>query len=88
MRATSSGRSKGAGDWNFTQRAAYITKWAYQAQHLFLGFDSDVDAQRRLSEIGGGVDIDLVREVLPTLGEFEFLYINRGERTMCKILAT
>lgn len=86
-RILTKGRSKGAGDWNFTQRAAYITKWAYQAQHLFLGFDNDVDAQRRLSEIGGGVDVELVREVLPTLGEFEFLYINRGDRTMCKILA-
>ncbi len=87
-RILTKGRSKGAGNWNFTQRAAYVTKWAYQAQHLFLGFDPSPEAQQRLADIGGGIDIELVREVLPTLGKFEFLYLNRDERTMCRILAT
>lgn len=86
-RILTKGRSKGAGNWNFTQRAAYITKWAYQAQHLFLGFDPSPEAQQRLADIGGGIDVDLVREILPTLGKFEFLYLNRDERTMCRILA-
>lgn len=87
-RILTKGRSKGAGNWNFTQRAAYVTKWAYQAQHLFLGFDPSPEAQQRLVDIGGGIDVELVREVLPTLGKFEFLYLNRDERTMCRILAT
>lgn len=77
------GRSMEDGLWAASQRAAYISKWAYQAQHLFLGHDGDVDAQRRLAEIGGSVNPAHVRWVVERLGLYEFLYINRDERAMC-----
>lgn len=81
------GRSMGDGLWAASQRAAYISKWAYQAHHLFLANDPDVEAQNRLSEIGGAVDAGQVRYLLPRLGRHEWLYINRDERAMCKIRA-
>lgn len=77
------GRSMGCGLFAASQRPAYISKWAYQAHHLFLGNDPDEDAQRRLSEIGGAVNPGQVRYVLPTLKKYEFLYINRDEKAMC-----
>lgn len=77
------GRSMRCGIWSASQRAAYINRWAYQAHHLFLGHDPDDDAQRRLSEIGAAVDKQLVREVVGQLRQYEWLYINRDERSMC-----
>lgn len=77
------GASMGCGMWAATQRPAYISKWAYQAHHLFLGNDPDEDTQRRLSEIGAAVDPGKVRWILPRLQKWEFLYINRDERAMC-----
>jgi hypothetical protein len=79
------GRSMECGIWSASQRAAYINRWAYQAHHLFLGFDPDDDAQRRLSEIGAAVDKALVREVVGSLRQYEWLYIHRDTRTMCII---
>lgn len=77
------GRSQPCGLWAASQRAAYISRWAFQAQHLFLANDPDEDAQRRLSEIGGSVNPGQVRYILPRLELFEFLYINRDQRAMC-----
>lgn len=77
------GRSMRAGMWAASQRAAWISKWAYQAHHLFLGAEPDGDAQRRLGEIGAAVDKDLVRRIVADLERYEFLYINRDQRTMC-----
>jgi hypothetical protein len=77
------GASMGCGMWAATQRPAYISKWAYQAHHLFLGNDPDEDTQRRLSEIGAAVDPGKVRWILPKLEKWEFLYINRDEKGMC-----
>lgn len=79
------GRSMECGMWSSSQRAAYINKWAYQAHHLFLGFEPTDDARARLSEIGAAVDKALVRRIVGELGKHEFLYINRDERTMCII---
>ncbi|MFV6033156.1 hypothetical protein [Streptomyces sp. NPDC056264] len=79
------GRSMRCGMWVASQRAAFISKWAYQAHHLFLGHDPDDDAQQRLSEIGAAVDKRLVRHVVASLRQHEFLYINRDDRTMCII---
>lgn len=86
-RILTKGRSKGAGLWSLSQRPAWITKWAYQAQHLFLGFDPSVETQRRFAEIGGGVDPDVVRETVSQLGRWEFAYLNRDDRTMCIVEA-
>jgi len=81
------GRSLDTGLWAASQRPVWISRWAFQAQHLFLGNDPDVDAQRRYGEIGGGIDPDVVRHVVSRLGRWEFAYINREERTMCIVSA-
>lgn len=77
------GRSMKCGIWSASQRAAYINRWAYQAHHLFLGGDTDDDAQRRLAEIGAAVDKALVREIVGQLRIYEWIYIHRDSRTMC-----
>lgn len=77
------GAAMDCGLWAATQRPAYISKWAYQAHHLFIGKDPDEDTQRRLSEIGGAVDPGKVRYLLPRLKKWEFLYVNRDEAAMC-----
>jgi hypothetical protein len=87
-RSWSKGRSIGNGLWAGSQRPAHIDQLAYQAQHLFLGYDADVRAQERYSEIGGGIDPNIVKSIIAQLGQFEFLYINRDERSMCIIEAS
>lgn len=77
------GASMGCAMWAASQRPAYISRWAYQAHHLFIGGDPDEETQRRLSEIGAAVDSGKVRWLLPRLGQWEFLYINRDEKAMC-----
>lgn len=79
------GRSMKCGMWVASQRAAWISRWSYQAHHLFLGGDTDDDAQKRLSEIGAAVDKRLVRQIVADLRQYEFLYINRDDRTMCVV---
>lgn len=77
------GRSVGAGLWAASQRPVWISRWAFQAQHLFLGHDPDVDMQKRYGEIGGGIDPDLVRHLTATLQRYQFVYINRELRELC-----
>lgn len=79
------GRSMKCGIWSASQRAAYINRWAYQAHHLFLGFDPGDEEQKRLSEIGAAVDKRLVRTVVGQLKQWQWLYIHRDSRTMCII---
>lgn len=83
VRVETKGRALECGMWNASQRAAYINRWAYQATHLFLGFDPDAESQKRLSEIGGGVDPEIVRAALEKLTVHQFIYIHRDDRTMC-----
>lgn len=85
VRAWTKGRSLGNGTWAASQRPAFISQWAYQAQHLFLAFDADKRAQERYAEIGGGFDPDVIKAVLAGLERFQFLYISREERSMCII---
>lgn len=87
-RAWTKGRSLGNGLWAASQRPAYISLWAYQAQHLFLGNDPDKRSQDRYSEIGAGNDPDVVKALLNSLDRYEFLYIQRDERSMCIIEAS
>jgi hypothetical protein len=82
------GRSMDTGLWAASQRPVWISRWAFQAQHLFLGNDPDVDMQKRYGEIGGGIDPDIVREVTGRLKRYEFVYISREERTMCVVSAS
>lgn len=77
------GAAMDCGLWAATQRPAYISKWAYQAHHLFLGKDPDEDTQRRLSEIGAAVDPGKVRWIVARLPKWHFLYINRDDEAMC-----
>lgn len=77
------GRSMGVGLWAGSQRPAFISLWAYQAQHLFLGNDPDAEARKRFSEIGGGLNPEIVREVTGQLRRYQFLYISREDRSMC-----
>ncbi len=77
------GRSMHAGLWAASQRPVWISRWAFQATHLFLGNDPDVDMQKRYGEIGGGIDPGVVREVTSKLKRYQFVYINRDERAMC-----
>lgn len=86
-RVWTKGRSMRCGLWAGSQRPVYISRWALQAHHLFLGYDPDVDMQKRYGEIGGGIDPEIVRNAVARLGKFEFLYINRDDRTMCVVLA-
>lgn len=77
------GRSNGCGLWGGTQRPAFISLWAYQAQHLFIGNDPDEDTLKRLSQLGAGVSREWVLAVVSNLGKYEFCYLNREDRTMC-----
>lgn len=86
-RAWTKGRSLGNGLWAASQRPAYISLWAYQAQHLFLGNDPDVRSQDRYAEIGAGNNPDVIKALLNSLKRYEFLYIQRDERSMCIIEA-
>lgn len=79
------GRSMHCGLWVASQRAAYISMWSYQAHHMFIGNDTTEAAQKRLADIGANVDKELVRQIIAGLQRFEFLYINRDDRTMCII---
>lgn len=87
-RAWTKGRSVGNGFWAASQRPANISQYAYQAQHLFLGFDADARAQQRYAEIGGAFDPDVIKGIISSLDRYEFLYISREERAMCIIGAS
>lgn len=86
-RAWTKGRSVGNGVFAGSQRPAFISLWAYQAQHLFLGKDPDQRAQERYGDIGAGNDPAVIRALINGLQRFEFLYINRDEQSMCIIEA-
>lgn len=81
------GRSVGCGLWAASQRPAYISQWAYQAQHLFLAFDPDERSRDRYGDIGAGFDPQMVKALVAGLERYEFLYISREERTMCIVEA-
>lgn len=82
-RVWTKGRSMETGLWAASQRPVFISRWALQAQHLFLAHDPDVAMQKRYGEIGGGIDPDAVRWTVAHLKRYEFAYINREERAMC-----
>jgi hypothetical protein len=88
VRLWTKGRSMSCGLWAASQRPVYISRWAFQAQHIFLGNDPDVDMQRRYGEIGGGIDPGLVRGIVASLKRYQFLYINREERAICIVDAS
>lgn len=82
-RVHTKGRSMSCGLWTASQRPAFISQWAYQANHLFLGNDPDRKARDRYGEIASGIDPALIRATTASLRQYEFLYICRDARTMC-----
>jgi hypothetical protein len=82
------GRSVGCALVSASQRPVFISRLALQAHHLCLGFDPDGQMQKRYAEISGGVDPQVVREIVARLKRFQFLYIHRDSRTMCIIDAS
>lgn len=77
------GRSMSCGIMGASQRPVDISRMAYQAHHLFLGNDPDVDVQKRYGEIGGGIDKELVKALCASLKLFQFVYIRRDKREIC-----
>lgn len=79
----SRGSSMDCGLWGATQRASDVPLWMYSMPtHLFLANEPDARARARFGEIGG-VDPELVRRVVMTLGKYQWLYIHRDGPTMC-----
>lgn len=67
------------------QRPAWVPRAAYsQVEHLFLFHTGDRDDQKAFADIGGGVDVDLVRDVVARLERHEFLYIAPHEGTLLR----
>lgn len=83
QRVWSKGRSMSCGLFAASQRPAYISRFAYQAHHLFLGNDPDEDVQKRYGEIGGGIDKELVKALCASLKDKQFVYIHRDSKSIC-----
>ncbi len=81
----SRGASMGCGLWAATQRPSHVPLWMYsQAHHLFASYDPDKRSRDRLAEIGG-VDPDLVRDIVMRLGKYQWLYVRRDGPALCVI---
>lgn len=76
-------RAMGCGLWAASQRPALIPLAAYsEPEHIFIHYSPDKRARDRYKEIGG-IDPDRVAYVTANLEWYQFLYINRVERSMC-----
>lgn len=79
------GAGMGVGIWCATQKPTHIGTWAYNnAEHLFLGYDPDKKNRERFAEIGG-VNPDTVKYHVERLGQYQWVYIRRRGRRVCKI---
>lgn len=76
------GGGMGAGLWDATQKPSgtahgNIPTFRYNSsEHTFLGFDPDERNRKRYSEIGG-VDPKILSDTVLSLGQYEWLYIQR-----------
>lgn len=67
------------------QRPAWIPRAAYsQAEHVFFFHTADREDQKRFADLGGGVDVDVVRALVAGLDRHEFLYVAPHEHTMIR----
>jgi hypothetical protein len=67
------------------QRPAWIPRAAYsQAEHVFFFHTADKDDQKRFADLGGGVNVDIVRALVAGLQRHEFLYVAPHERIMLR----
>lgn len=80
------GGAMGLGIWVFVQKPTDTGKtplWAYDnAEHIFLTKGGDHRMLLRYSEIAG-IDGTRVRQIIPTLGEYQFLYIHKSQDYLC-----
>lgn len=83
IRMWSKGGSMHSGLWTATQRPAYVSKYAYQAQHIFLSNDPDKETLKRYGDIGAGIDSDVIRALTMKLKMYQWVYINRDQRAIC-----
>lgn len=76
------------GMWVFVQKptdSGRTALWGYEnASHLFFTRAGDDRSARRYAEIVGELG-PLVRAILPTLQEFEFLYVHKVEGWICVV---
>lgn len=94
------GSEGGAGLWAPNQKPSgtigggSVSSFSYNSPtHLIFGPDSDVRNQKRFSEIGGGVDPQLIASIVPALGKHRIgtknitdkLYVHKGGPWMCII---
>lgn len=85
VRLWSRGRSGGTGLWAATQRPYMAPQHMYSmAEHLFLAYTPDRRDQDRFAEIGG-MDPDLIIDVVKSLPKYHWLYIRRSDRVMAVI---
>ena len=82
------GSSMDCAMWAASQRPAYVPMWAYSmATHLFIARETDAQARKRYREISG-MDPKLVEATIMELEEYEFLYINTRQKSMCVVEAS
>lgn len=71
------GRSSGITVVSSLQRPRHVPLMAYdQSEHLFFWEARDKDMRKRLSEIGGKADADLVTHAVQRLGKHDFIYVS------------
>lgn len=71
------GRSLGVSLVVATQRPRHIPLEAYDmATHLFFWGDSDINNVRRIAEIGGRLDRQVIMDTVLQLPKYHFLYVN------------
>jgi hypothetical protein len=84
------GGAMGIGLWIFVQKptdSGRVTLWGYEnATHLFLTKGGDARMLQRYTEIAGEQG-PKIRSVLPTLKDYEFLYIHKYQGWMVVISA-
>lgn len=67
------------------QRPAWIPRAAYsQADHVFFFHTADREDQKRFADLGGGVNVDVVRALVAGLQPYEFLYVAPHRRIMLR----
>jgi hypothetical protein len=76
----------GIGEWVFVQKptdSGRITLWAYEnATHCFFTKGGDARMLKRYSEIAGEHG-PMVMAIVPTLKEYQFLYLHKQEGWIC-----
>lgn len=67
------------------QRPAWVPRAAYsQAEHVFFFHTADREDQKRFADLGGGVDLDVVRALVAGLERHQFLYVAPHEGTLLR----